>query len=196
MEPEEQASWDRILSAFNGGEVSHWIARCRWHLQRWTDEPGPWLMLAHGLASVGRYRAARRMFRQLEGQMESLRCEFLGEMNETRGRLRAATHWWRRAAPMQPGKTRLQLELGRVFFRRGQWSRSRRNFLLAIHDPETAGQAHMWLGQLARAREKWALAADHFEQAGDTPGAAEAREDVLEAWRFRGPAGLEDVLSE
>lgn len=196
MEPEEQASWDRIMAAFNEGQVSHWIARCRWHLQHWQEEPGPWLMLGHGLASVGRYREARRHFRNLEGSMESLRCEFLGEMNETRGRLRSATRWWRKAAQLNPQKTRLQLDLGRVFFRRGKWSRARRNFLVATRDPEIAGQAHLWLGQLARSREKWARAVRHFRLAGDTPGAAEGLDDVLHAWRFDGTAGLEEVLSE
>lgn len=184
------------MAAFNDGQVSHWIARCRWHLQFWQEEPGPWLMLAHGLASVGRYQEARRRFRDLKGEMEGLRCEFLAEMNETRGRLRAATRWWRQAALLQPARSRLQLDLGRVFFRRGKWSRARRNFLVATREPETAGRAHLWLGQIARAREEWELAAEHFRLAGDTPGAAEGLEDTLRAGNFRGQADIEEVLSE
>lgn len=193
---QEHESWDRIMAAFNAGEVACWVARCRKHLERWTDEPGPWLMLAHGLASVGRYRPARRIFRELRGQMEELRCEFLGEMNETRGRLRAATHWWRRAASLQPHKTRLLLDLGRVYFRRGKWTRARRFFELALPDPETAGRAHLWLGQMARALERWEEAAGHFQAAGETAGARDGLEDTLAAAEFRGVADIEEVLSE
>ncbi len=190
MEPEEQASWDAIMAAFRQGEVAHWVALCRRHLATWVQEPGPWLMLGHGLGSVGRYREARRIFGHLE--VEPLLCEFQAEMNETRGRLKTAARWWKSAARLQPHKSGLHISRGRVWFRLGRWQRARKAFWQAGPDPH----ASFWLGQVARAEGDFLEAARHFNEAGDWPGAVEARDDVLKAAGFSGQADELEVLLE
>jgi len=186
MPTSEKALWKRIMSCWDDGSIC-----CRYHLaKRYTAEYSNnqygWIILADALWSFSRYDEALVALKTAERLSPPEKVYEVYHQRallyEAKGEDRRAEHWHRKALDQKVSCGRL-IFLGACLARQGKLTEAKIHHQRATRfkkgDPE---EAHLNLGYILRAEERYQDALKHFDTAlklcPDYEEAKDAKRDI------------------
>ena len=183
----EKRNWDHLLQLWREGGVMELVFRCRRHLQRWPDLPGPYLLLGDILGRLARYPEAERSFRDAEKRGSGERAiyhELLGDLFRNANRYRKSVNCYDEALRLDPHKTNHWILRARCKFDMGDLDDAELT-LQGARERALGPEPEYELGRVYRAQGRLQEAADCFRRClglePSHPRAQLDRDDVLNA---------------
>ena len=181
----EKRNWEQLRQLWQEGGKLELVFRCRRHLQRWPDLPGPYLLLGDVLGQLARYPEAKRAFREAEKRVSgesAIHYELLGDLYRNANRYQKAADCYDEALRLNPHKLSLSILHARCKFDMGDFD-SAELMLQGARERDLGPEPEYELGRLYRAQWRLHEAADCFRRCL-----------MMESSHARAESELSDVL--
>ena len=168
----------------------------RSYLKSYPDDGAAWLILGEVLCDVAKYdesaKALRRAIKLFRPDRRDMPYANMGHLYREKGNLRTAERWYRKAVEVNPKVGTSWIFLGAVLAKQGRFAEAKRCHRRAVKlgaGSSDADEAHLNIGLILRAQADYVGALKCFDEAirldPNYKAAKEARQDVLEAIKFR-----------
>ena len=188
-----KARWSHLRAAHKADLPALTVARAREFLREYPDCGPAWKILGEALVDLARHSEAEHALKQAIAKCPPdklwIPLAEMGHLHRARGEYKAAVAWYRRAIDKMPDEASGHIYIGGVLAKTGRLKEAETAHRAAIRCTQGCrDEAHLNLGLVLRAQERYDEAATCFEQALKLDpkyvAARKALRDVRNTMRF------------